>query len=556
MITADLVAQVPLFSQLSKEQQQQIASQAADVRLQAGEWLIQEGELPSFFVLLDGSLEVIKHQNDVERVLDYYGPGSYFGELPLLLGSTAVASLRAHEASRVLRLDPIDFQTYILGIPSLGHELLKTMARRIKNLQELAVSNTPNLIQVIGYRWDPACHDVRDFLVRNHVPFTWLEPTDPKAQEHLQALGNPDVCPIIVLQNGVTLITPTLRQLAEQVGLQTTPTEASYDVAILGAGPAGLAAAVYGASEGLRTLLIDREAPGGQAGTSSRIENYLGFPSGLSGEELSHRALLQARRFGAEIIVARCVEGITLEADPHTIILDGDERINARAIVIATGVNWRRLAISGVEKFVGRGVYYGAARSEALSTSGKDVYLIGGGNSAGQAALFFANYASSVTLLVRGDSLEATMSHYLIEQLALKANVVVQVHCEVVTARGKDHLESIVVRDRQSGTEQTHNTDALFIFIGANAQTAWLPAAISRDEGGYILTGQDVLADKAAEKHWPLKRNPFLLETSVPGIFAAGDVRHGSIKRVASGVGEGSMSIAFIHQYLANNAHP
>ncbi len=556
MITTDLVAQIPLFSQLDEEQQEQIADRAADVQLQTGEWLVQEGEVAAFFVLLAGSLDVVKTLSDVEQVINRYVPYDYFGELPLLLGSTAVASLRAREPSRILRLEPADFQELILGIPALSHELLKTMAWRVGHLQQLATEHAPAPVQVIGYRWDPQCHDLRDFLARNRVAFSWLEPTDPAAQAPLQASGAPTVCPLVVLQDGSLLVTPSRRELAERLGLGTTPSPTAYDVVIIGAGPTGLAAGVYGASEGLHTLLIDREAPGGQAGTSSRIENYLGFPTGLSGDELSRRAWQQAKRFGAELLVARCVEGLDLETEQRSIVLDEGERVRARAIVIATGVSWRRLSIPGLDALVGRGVYYGAGRTEALGTRGKDVYLIGGGNSAGQAAIFFSNYARSVTLLVRGESLEATMSQYLIEQLAAKANIATRVQSEVVTVSGEVHLEAIVVRNRQTQAEQTLLTDSLFILIGADAQTEWLPQTIARDERSYILTGRDILARPEAREHWPLSRDPYLLETSVPGVFAAGDVRHDSIKRVASGVGEGSMSIAFIHQYLANETHP
>ena len=521
--------------------------------MQEGQWLIQEGELAAFFVLLKGSLDVVKNLNDVAQIINHYNPGDSFGELPLLLGTTAVASLRAHEPSQVLRLEPVDFQGLILGIPALSHELLMTMARRVGHLQQLSIESAPVSIRVVGNRWDPACHDLRDFLARNRVAFEWLEPTDPAAQDHFQTSGTDPAtkCPLVVLQDGSLLITPSRREVAERLGIQTAPSTTIYDVAILGAGPAGLAAAVYGASEGLSTLLIDREAPGGQAGTSSRIENYLGFPAGLSGEELSRRAWQQARRFGAELLIARSVEGMDLESTPRAVILDDGERIGARAIIIATGVSWRRHKSPGLDSLVGRGVYYGAAQTEAQGTHGKDVYLIGGGNSAGQAALHFANYARSVTLLLRGDRLEATMSQYLIEQLAAKDNITVRVRCEVEEAQGEGHLEAIVVQDNGLQTKETLSTDALFIFIGADAQTEWLPQAILRDERGYLLTGRDVLTDDPEVSHWSLQRDPYLLETSVPGVFAAGDVRHGSIKRVASGVGEGSMSIALIHQYLA-----
>jgi len=305
----------------------------------------------------------------------------------------------------------------------------------------------------------------------------------------------------------------------------------------------------------LRTILIERDAPGGQAGTSSRIENYLGFPTGVSGDDLGTRALAQAKRFGVQILVARHAAAIEHDDDSLAVVLDDGERIQVRTIVLATGVTWRALEIPGADALVGRGVYYGAARTEALGTNGRDIFLIGGGNSAGQAAMFFADYARKVTLLCRGYSLAASMSHYLIAQLATKRNVEVRFRSQVVRVEGTDHLEAIVVENRDSGEQQRHETDALFVFIGADAETAWLPSELIRDARGYVCTGRDVLDLVAARQGtWPLARDPYLLETSVPGIFAAGDVRHGSIKRVASGVGEGSMAIAFIHQYLAERS--
>jgi thioredoxin reductase (NADPH) len=340
-------------------------------------------------------------------------------------------------------------------------------------------------------------------------------------------------------------VRPETRELARRLGLTTVPERATYDAVIVGGGPAGLAAAVYGSSEGLATLMVEREAPGGQAGTSSRIENYLGFPSGISGDELAGRALQQAQRLGAEILVTRSVTSI----DPRTreIELDGGEVVCARAIILAMGVAWRRLDIPDFERLAGRGIYYGAARSEAASVSGKDVYLIGAGNSAGQAAMNFANYARNVTLILRSDTLAKSMSRYLIEQLETKTNVHVRPHSEVTAVHGDEHLDGIDITDRATGQIERCAAAGLFVFIGADAATAWLPPEIVRDPLGYILTGSDVSATGA----WPETREPFLLETSVPGIFACGDVRYRSVKRVASGVGEGSMTVAFIHQYLA-----
>jgi thioredoxin reductase (NADPH) len=353
---------------------------------------------------------------------------------------------------------------------------------------------------------------------------------------------------VLKLADGTVLSRPATRDLARRLGLQTSPRLAEYDTVVIGGGPAGLAAAVYGASEGLRTLVIEREAPGGQAGTSSRIENYLGFPSGVSGDELASRALKQAGRLGAEILVTRSVARI----DPETrrIYLDGDDVVQARTVILATGVNWRRLAIEGFDRLTGKGIYYGAARSEASATHGLDVHLIGAGNSAGQAAMYFANHARTVTLVVRGDSLEKSMSHYLIEQLRAKSHVKVQLRSEVVAAHGDTHLTAIDIRDAASANVRRHDCGGLFVFIGADAETDWLPADIARDARGYVLTGDDVV--KAGR--WSHGRDPFLLESSVPGVFACGDVRLSPVKRVASAVGEGSMAIAFVHKYLQQDA--
>ena len=346
------------------------------------------------------------------------------------------------------------------------------------------------------------------------------------------------------LADGTLISRPEARDVARLLGLQTGARLAEYDTMIVGGGPAGLAAAVYGASEGLRTVVVEREAPGGQAGTSSRIENYLGFPSGVSGDELASRALQQARRLGAEILVTRSVARI----DPTTrqVYLDGDDVIRARTVILATGVTWRRLAIDGFDRLIGKGIYYGAARSEAGVTHGLDVHLIGAGNSAGQAALYFANHARTVTLVVRGDSLEKSMSRYLIEQLGGKSNVKVQLRSEVVAAHGDTHLTAIDIRDGASATVRRHDCGGLFVFIGADAETGWLPTDIARDARGYVLTGDDVV--KAGR--WSHNRDPYLLESSVPGVFACGDVRLSPVKRVASAVGEGSMAIAFVHKYL------
>jgi thioredoxin reductase (NADPH) len=557
MITGDMLRAVPLLAGVSDTELNTIAGRAADIGLHTNEWLIQEGELPAFFIVLSGRLTVYKSVAGVERAITEYGPGDYGGEVPLLLGSPAIASIRAAEPSRVCRLDAADFRELIVACPELNARLLRTMATRIEGLQQLATEAPLATVTIIGHRYDLACHALRDFLARNHVAFRWFDPRDPEARAGLAATPQPDeIYPMVIFPDGTRLVTPSFRDVAEHLGLQTAPSRSTYDVAIIGAGPAGLAAAVYGASEGLCTILIERQAPGGQAGTSSRIENYLGFPTGVAGDELAARALRQAKRFGAEILVARGAIGIDMASRDatHAILLEDGERVQTRSIVIATGVAWRELDLPNAPTLVGRGLYYGAARTEALNTRGLDIFMIGGGNSAGQAAMFFANYARMVTLIVRGPSLERSMSQYLIDQLASRANIRVESRSEVIVVEGSDRLAAIVIENRATGRRRREPTEALFVFIGADAETTWLPQAVIRDGRDYLCTGRDVMDLVAGQQgSWPLSRDPYLLETSVPGVFAVGDVRHGSVKRVASGVGEGSMAIAFVHQYLVDS---
>ena len=554
MITADELRRVPLFAALPDNEAASLAARVADVRLRKGDWLIQEGEQPSFFLLLEGSLEVRKVVHGVERRITEYNQGDYFGELPLLLGSPAIVSLRALEPARIAQLDQTDFRQLFTSCATLASELTRTMTQRVSRLQVLAAEVAPASIAIVGHRFDIACHHLRDFLARNRITFRWLDPTRPSATGEIEPPRPGDRYPVVILASGERLVTPTLRELAQKLGLQTAPSNAAYDLAIIGGGPAGLAAAVYGASEGLTTVMIEREAAGGQAGTSSRIENYLGFPTGVPGDELSARALQQAQRFGAELLVARDVVGIEggSGSESHVVVLDGGDRVAARSVILASGVSWRQLDVPGADLLVGRGIYYGAARTEAMNCQGQHVFLVGGGNSAGQAAMFFANYAHKVSLLVRGPSLAQTMSLYLIQQPATKPNIEICTRCRIVRVEGEHHLEAVVIEHRDTGELVTEAASAVFVFIGADAQTDWLPAPMIRDENGYVCTGRDVMDLVAGRKgRWPLERDPYLLETSIPGIFAAGDVRHGSVKRVASGVGEGSMAIAFVHQFLA-----
>jgi len=410
-------------------------------------------------------------------------------------------------------------------------------------------------IRVIGHRWSADSHALRDFLGRNSVPYQWIdvESNGEEARALLQKVGLDDSrLPAVLFDDGSQLAEPSIQQVAEKIGGRTRAERPFYDLVIVGGGPAGLAAAVYGASEGLDTVLVEREAPGGQAGTSSRIENYLGFPSGLSGGDLARRAVTQARRFGVEIISPQEVAGIRVE-DPYRYVALGDgAELSCHALLIATGVQYRTLDVPGVDRLTGAGVYYGAAMTEALSCAGDDVYIVGGANSAGQAAMYFARYARQVVLLVRGDGLTSSMSKYLIDDIADQPNIVVRPRSQVAEACGEASLERLVIADGTTGEHETVPAKALFIFIGAVPRTGWLDGVVQRDAQGFILSGPDLKRDdKGRLPGWTLDRDPFLLETNVPGVFVAGDVRHRSIKRVASGVGEGSIAVQFIHQYLS-----
>jgi len=407
-------------------------------------------------------------------------------------------------------------------------------------------------IRVVGHRWSAPSHKVKDFLARNQVPFRWFElDRDAEAASLLAANGgDADHLPLVIAGSGEALQGPSPAEVAALLGLASTPLLPFYDLIVVGAGPAGLGAAVYGASEGLNTVMVEREAIGGQAGQSSRIENYLGFPSGIQGGDLARRASTQARRFGAEMLLTSEVLGLRACGSARVVGLAGGVQLSAHAVILTTGVAYRRLRVPGADAFNGSGIYYGAAATEAQSCRDEDVYIVGGANSAGQAAVFFSRTARSVTLLVRGDALERSMSHYLIQQIGELPNIRVRTRCEVVGASGRDHLERITIADRGAGTEEEAGTSWLFVFIGAAPCTDWLGKEIIRDENGFVLTGPDLLVDGQPPGDWPLERHPYFLEASVPGVFAAGDVRGQSVKRVASAVGEGAMAVTFVHRYL------
>ncbi len=544
MITPAELADVPLFAAVPHALRARIAARSADIRVNTGEWISYEGDVAYFWTLLEGEVERVRVVAGEEVQVTTFDPGEYFGEVPLMLSTPSFATTRALCPSRLMRTDGADFHLLLTESAEAAAMIARTLSRRVTFIGDAWTAQKPTQATIVGDRLDFACHDVRDFLSRNQIAFEWLDPGDPADAQFIPAPArNAARYPLVLLDSDRVLEAPDSRELARALNLQTAPRAASYDLVIVGGGPAGLAAAVYGGSEGLRTVMVEGQAPGGQAGTSSRIENYLGFPIGISGGDLASRALQQAKRFDTEILVTRWVRAIAAAGDGYAVTLDGDDVVAARAIVLAMGVNWRELPAEGADAFVGRGIYYGAARTEATAVRGKDIFLVGAGNSAGQAAMFFSNYARSVTLLVRGDGLDRSMSHYLIAQLRTKANIVVETRTSVVRVAGGAHLEAITTRVEPGGDMRERDADALFAFIGADAETGWLPAALERDERGYLRTGRDI-------ERWAPARPPFPLETSMPGIFAAGDVRSTSVKRVASGVGEGSMVVAYVHQYL------
>jgi thioredoxin reductase (NADPH) len=545
MLTSDEVRSIALFAGLGVAELERLAETSADLYLAAGEFAVHEGGDRALYAVLAGKIEVVKQYDGIERTLGWRVPGTIFGEVPIAFGTTFVGGYRAAEPSRVFRVDPKHYYAVAAACPDIAVKLGALARERMGGLQGIAAEAPKARVVMVGERWDAASTALRQFLARNRISYDWVMPDSPELKTCWPGSA-PEAkdYPALRLTDATTLSRPSPRELAERLGLQTQARLSEYDTIIIGGGPAGLAAAVYGASEGLRTVVVEREAPGGQAGTSSRIENYLGFPSGVSGDELAGRALDQARRLGAELLVTRAVTHLDTHA--REVHLDGGDVVHGRTIILATGVTWRRLDIEGFDRLIGKGIYYGAARSEASATHGLDVHLIGGGNSAGQAALHFAGHARSVTLVVRGASLEKSMSHYLIEQLRCKANITVRPHAEVVAAYGDTHLAAIDIRDAKDAGLHRHESGGLFVFIGADAETGWLPEDIARDTRGYVLTGDDVVR----AGHWSSNRDPYLLESSAAGIFACGDVRLSPVKRVAAAVGEGSMAIAFVHKFL------
>jgi thioredoxin reductase (NADPH) len=494
LVTADEITRVPVFAALDPAACEQLSRAAADISLMQGEYAANEGDERALFALLEGHIEAVKLVDGIARVVGERHVGDIIGEVPITLGTVFPVGFRAAEASRVMRLEPHDYHSLVARAPDIGKEIGKLAAGRMsgrRGLQGIAAEPPPPRAIVVGHRWDASCAELRRFLDRNQITFKWLTPDGPDTEAIWGGPLPPEAdWPVIRVIDGKTVVRPHLRRVAELLGLGTEPAAAAYDVVIVGAGPSGLAAAVYGASEGLGTLVVEREAPGGQAGTSSRIENYLGFPSGVSGDELGSRALQQARRLGAEILVTRSITQI--DAATRQVYLDGGDVLRAQTIILACGVSWRRLSIEGFDRLAGKGIFYGAARSEAANAHGLDIHIVGAGNSAGQAAMFFSNHARSVTILCRGATLAKSMSQYLVDQIATRPNIRTMHRTEVVAAHGDGSLEAIDVRNSESGETTRLDSGGLFIFIGADAETAWLPPEIALDRNGFVLTGSDI----------------------------------------------------------------
>ena len=452
----------------------------------------------------------------------------------------------ADTEAAIQAINEVDLDYYLLKPWDPPEEELYPVLEDLLTTWESEAALESGGVRVIGHRFSKDSHDLRDFLARNRVPSRWVDvERDRDAQQMLTVAGvDAERLPVALLEDGTVLERPTVMELAERLGVVHQPETEHYDLVIVGGGPAGLAAAVYGASEGLKTVMVEREAPGGQAGQSSRIENYLGFPRGLSGSDLTRRATDQARRLGAELLTVHDAIGLRVEGSGRIVELSGGGALSANCVLVASGVSYNQLDAPGFDRFTGKGIYYGAALTEARSCADQHVVVIGGANSAGQAAMHFSKYAGRVTMLVRGDSLSRSMSHYLIEQIANVPKIDVRTGAQAIAAEGDGHLGALRIKDADG--EHEEGVDAVFVFIGAAPRTDWLEGVVARDERGFILAGLDT-----KQAGWPLKRDPFVLETSVPGVFVAGDVRARSIKRVASAVGEGSMAVSLIHEYLA-----
>ncbi len=521
------------------EQYRIVRAESGAAALDALRQLKLRGDLVAV-ILADYRMPQMNGVEFLEQAMDIY-PGA----------RRALLTAYADTGAAIDAINVVDLDYYLLKPWDPPEEKLYPVVDALLDMWLSSDHRPVPEIKVVGHRWSARSSEVREFLARNQVPYRWYASDEPEGQRLLDAAGTDgSVLPLVVTADGDSLIEPSDAELADRVGLATTPSKDFYDLVVIGGGPAGLGAAVYGASEGLRTVLVERTATGGQAGQSSRIENYLGFPDGVSGSQLTERARRQAAKFGAEVLTAREVTGLEVHGSGRTIRFGDGSAVDAHAVILATGVTYRQLTAPGVPDFSGRGVYYGSALTEAAGCAGQDIYIVGGANSAGQAAVYLSKGCRSVSILVRAPSLTKSMSHYLVEQVQSIPAIKVRTCTEVVGAHGSDHLEQLTLRDSNTGETRTVDAQYLFVFIGAAPLTDWLDGVVARDDHGFILTGPDLLVEGQPPRDWPLDRPPYHLETSVPGIFAAGDVRSESAKRVASAVGEGAMAVMLVHRYL------
>jgi len=516
-----------------------VRAESGDTALDALRQMKLRGDLVAV-ILADYRMPGMNGIEFLERAMDIY-PGA----------RRALLTAYADTGAAIDAINVVDLDYYLLKPWDPPEEKLYPVVDALLDAWLSADHRPVPETKVVGHRWSARSSQVREFLARNQVPYRWYSADEPEGRRLLSAAGaNGLRLPVVIPVDGDPLVEPSDAELADRVGLATTPSEDFYDLIVIGGGPAGLGAAVYGASEGLHTVLIERTATGGQAGQSSRIENYLGFPDGVSGAQLTDRARRQATKFGAELLTAREVTGLEVNGSARTVRFGDGTSVAAHTVLLATGVAYRQLDVPGVAMLTGRGVFYGSALTEATSCAGSDIYIVGGANSAGQAAVYLSRSARSVTLLVRAPSLERSMSHYLIEQVTSNPAIHVRTCMDVIRADGSGHLEKLTLRDSSTGTTETVAAQWLFVFIGAAPLTGWLDGVVQRDERGFILAGPDLLADGQRPRGWPLDRPPYHLETSVPGVFVAGDARAESAKRVASAVGEGAMAVLLVHRYL------
>lgn len=538
------------FAQLSPGQIAVLGAWGTERPTIAGDVLFAEGATQyPFSVVLDGTVEILSGYPDRIQMVTVHHPGEFVGDADLLTGRASLVTARVGESGRILEITPDNFRRVIAELPEVSETLLSAFLMR----RAILVGQGYAGIKIVGSRFSPAAHALREFATRNSIPFTWLDvESDSQAEVLLRELGVPPAdTPLVMGRGGKFKRNPSVAEFAKYMGLDgTLDISTVHDLVVVGAGPAGLGTAVYGASEGLSTLLLDAVAPGGQAATSSRIENYLGFATGISGAELARQALLQAQKFGAQLGVPQTAVSLKLEGGQQCVVLSDGSLVRARTVVVATGVEYRRLEIPRLQEFEGAGVYYAAGEMEARLCGGDEVIVVGGGNSAGQAAVFLARHARRVHVVIRGDDLGKSMSRYLVERLARLENVTVHPFTEIHALDGTDRLAGVTMR-RLSGEQPHIAAHALFIFIGAVPHTAWLTDCVELDRAGFVVTGPALSASSLDTDSWrSVHRAPHFLETSIPGVFAVGDVRSGSVKRVASAVGEGAMAVSFVHAHL------